>query len=323
MGTQPTFPMIENPLAEVYQRWLGRRRRQMIEPLRFDSGELERAVETGSGRVGVTDQRIWLNGLPEAFAGLRVLQLSDIHHSLFFPLDRVAAVVELSNRLKPDLVALTGDFVTYSRRSIEPVAEVLGTLRARLGVFAVLGNHDFRVGAEIVDRALRRNRIRVLRNRHWVFHDRCDSLHVAGVDDLGYGADLKSALRGVPEGSPTILLAHNPRLVRRAARHRVGLVLSGHTHGGQVNLPLLGTVYGRSPERLRYKIGWDRLGETQIYVSRGIGTIVLPWRLRCPAEIPCLELQPHHPTSGKPAVVPADAFAYAAPDAAAFAPTAN
>jgi predicted MPP superfamily phosphohydrolase len=129
-----------------------------------------------------------------------------------------------------------------------------------------------------------------------VLRDGGDALHVAGVDDYGYGADLAAALRGVPAGSPTILLAHNPRLVRRAARHGVGLVLSGHTHGGQVNLPFLGSVYGRSPEQLRYKIGWDRLGATQIYVSRGIGTIVLPWRLRCPAEIPCLELQPHHAT---------------------------
>ncbi len=71
----------------------------------------------------------------------------------------------------------------------------------------------------------------------------------------------------------------------------LGLMLSGHTHGGQVNLPLLGSVYGRTPEQLRFKIGWDRLGDTQIYVSRGIGTIVLPWRLRCPAEIPCLTLE--------------------------------
>jgi hypothetical protein len=178
---------------------------------------------------------------------------------------------------------------------------MLGTLRARLGVVAVLGNHDFRVGADMVQRALRRQRIRVLRNRHMMLRDGGDALPVAGVDDLGYGADLPAALRGIPDGSPTILLAHNPRLVRRAARHGVGLVLSGHTHGGQVNLPLLGSVYGRSPEQLRFKIGWDRLGDTQIYVSRGIGTIVLPWRLRCPAEIPCLELQPHHrPDAGFP-----------------------
>jgi len=295
MGSQPTFPLIESPLWEAYERWADRERRQIIESFRIDCADAASPAEVTSRRVSVTDQRIWLNGLPEVFAGLRVLQLSDIHHSLFFPLDRVARVVELANRLKPDLVALTGDFITYSRRSIEPVAEMLGTLRSRLGVVAVLGNHDFRVGAEIVQKALRRHRIKVLRNRHIVLHDGCDSLTVAGVDDLGYGADMAAALRGVPHGSPSILLAHNPRLVRRAARHGVGLVLSGHTHGGQVNLPLLGTVYGRSPEQMRYKIGWDRLGDTQIYVSRGIGTIVLPWRLRCPAEIPYLELQPHHP----------------------------
>ncbi len=287
--------MIENPLWAVCHKWADRERRQVIESFRIDCAEAASPADVTNSRVSVTDQRIWLNGLPEGFAGLRVLQLSDIHHSLFFPLDRVAMVVELANRLKPDLVALTGDFITYSRRSIGPVAEMLGTLRSRLGVVAVLGNHDFRVGAEDVQRALRRHRIKVLRNRHIVLHDRGEALTVAGVDDLGYGADMAAALRGVTHGSPSILLAHNPRLVRRASRYGVGLVLSGHTHGGQVNIPLLGTVYGRSPEQLRYKIGWDRLGDTQIYVSRGIGTIVLPCRWRCPAEIPCLELQPHHP----------------------------
>lgn len=295
MGSHPSFPMIENPLWEVCHRWADRERRQVIESFRIDCAEVACPEDLENSRTRITDQRIWLNELPQSFAGLRILQLSDIHHSLFFPLDRVAKVVELSNRLKPDLVALTGDFITYSRRSIEPVAEMLGTLRSRLGVVAVLGNHDFRVGAESVQKALRRHRIKVLRNKHIVLHDGCDTLTVAGVDDLGYGADLRAALRGVPHGSPSILLAHNPRLVRRAARYGVGLVLSGHTHGGQVNVPLLGTVYGRGPEQLRYKVGWDRLGDTQIYVSRGIGTIVLPWRWRCPAEIPFLELQPHHP----------------------------
>jgi predicted MPP superfamily phosphohydrolase len=256
--------MLENPLWSVYQKWTDRERRQIIESFRIDCADAASPAELTSRRVRVTDQRIWLNGLSESFAGLRVLQLSDIHHSLFFPLDRVARVVELANRLNPDLIALTGDFITYSRRSIEPVAEMLGTLRSRLGVVAVLGNHDFRVGAEIVQKALRRHRIKVLRNRHLVLHDRSEALTIAGVDDLGYGADLSAALRGAPHGSPSILLAHNPRLVRRAARHGVGLVLSGHTHGGQVNIPLLGTVYGRSPEQLRYKIGWDCLGDTQI-----------------------------------------------------------
>ncbi len=130
----------------------------------------------------------------------------------------------------------------------------------------------------------------ILRNRHVLLRFGGESVYLVGVDDYGYGADLRRAIRGVPGGVATVLLAHNPRVIHLAFRNNVSLVLSGHTHGCEVNLPLLGTVYGRSPERLRYKIGWDRMGGTQIYVSRGIGTIVLPWRLRCPAEITHLEL---------------------------------
>ena len=191
----------------------------------------------------------------------------------------------------PDIIALTGDFVTYSRRNIEPAAEILGRLRARYGVFAVLGNHDFRVDAEAITRALRRQHIDVLRNRHVSLAVRRRVL-VFGWSRrlwLRRGSAAGDARRFRADAA-TVLLAHNPRMIRLASRHDVSLVLSGHTHGGQVNMPLLGTVYGRSPERLRYKIGWDRLGATQIYVSRGIGTIVLPWRLRCPAEITHLEL---------------------------------
>jgi predicted MPP superfamily phosphohydrolase len=89
-----------------------------------------------------------------------------------------------------------------------------------------------------------------------------------------------------------VLLSHNPRIIRRAARSGVHLVLSGHTHGGQVRLPLVGSIYGRSLDRMRFKSGWDALGATQIYVSRGIGTVVLPLRFRCPAEIPMFGLEP-------------------------------
>jgi uncharacterized protein len=278
--------------AALRERYLGRTRvkNRLVHSRSLRGGQ---QVHRFRGGLGVTAQRIWLSDLPEGFRGFRILQLSDIHHSLFVPLDHVASVVELSNRLKPDLIALTGDFVTYSRSSIEPVAEILGGLRARAGVVAVLGNHDFRVGADAVERALRRQHIQVLRNRHRSLRRHGSTLYLAGVDDYGYGADLGQAMCGIPEDAPTILLAHNPRLVTAAACRGVGLVLSGHTHGGQVNLPLLGTVYGRSPEQMRFKMGWDRLGMTQIYVSRGIGTIVLPLRWRCPAEVPLLELQPH------------------------------
>jgi uncharacterized protein len=291
MGSLLTSPPVS--------RWAALRKRYLGPPQvknRFTRSQSRRGSQPARrirGSLAVTAQRIWLSDLPEEFRGFRILQLSDIHHSLFVPLEHVAAVVELSNKLKPDLIALTGDFVTYSRSSIEPVAEILGGLRARAGVVAVLGNHDFRVGADAVERALRRQRIQVLRNRHRLLQRHGSTLYLAGVDDYGYGADLGQAMCGIPEDAPTILLAHNPRMVTAAACRGVSLVLSGHTHGGQVNFPLLGTVYGRSPEQMRFKMGWDRLGVTQIYVSRGIGTIVLPLRWRCPAEVPLLELEPH------------------------------
>jgi predicted MPP superfamily phosphohydrolase len=274
----------------MLSRWLGRWRRGGIEHYSSAATAEHSARWHPGDRFTVNDERIWLDALPSAFHGLRVVQISDIHHGLFLPKEWLSEAVRQANRLEPDIIALTGDFVTYSRRNIGPAAELLGRLRARYGVYAVLGNHDFRVDATAITDALRREHIDVLRNRHVALWFGGESVYLAGVDDYGYGADLRRAMRGVPRDAATVLLAHNPRVIHLASRHNVSLVLSGHTHGGQVNLPLLGTVYGRSPERLRYKIGWDRMAATQIYVSRGIGTIVLPWRLRCPAEITHLEL---------------------------------
>src|SRR3984893_13777128 len=296
MGSSLTFPVPGDPGAgEKIARWVGRWRRGGIEQYSARSGEDFSERWRSSERFIVNEERIWLDALPKAFHGLRIVQISDIHHGLFLPKEWLSEAVRQANRLNPDIIALTGDFVTYSRRNIGPAAELLGRLRARYGVYAVLGNHDFRVDAEGITLALRRERIDVLRNRHVTMRFGGDSVYLAGVDDYGYGADLRRAMRGVPRDAATVLLAHNPRVIHLASRHGVSLILSGHTHGGQVNLPLLGTVYGRSPERLRYKIGWDRMGTTQIYVSRGIGTIVLPWRLRCTAEITRLELLPGTP----------------------------
>jgi len=291
MGNSLIFPVQGNPGAgERLSRWLGRWRRGGIEQY-GDATTLDPSLAWASReRFSVNDERIWLDALPSQFHGLRIVQISDIHHGLFLPKEWLSEAVRQANRLNPDIIALTGDFVTYSKRMIGPAAELLGRLRARYGVYAVLGNHDFRVDADAVTQALRNQRIDVLRNRHISLRFGSNSIYLIGVDDYGYGADLRRAIRGVPRDAATVLLAHNPRVIHLASRHNVSLVLSGHTHGGQVNLPLLGTVYGRSPERLRYKIGWDRMGATQIYVSRGIGTIVLPWRLRCPAEITHLEL---------------------------------
>jgi len=240
----------------------------------------------------ITATDIWLRRLHAAHDGLKIVHLTDLHHSLFTPLDEIQRAVHLANLLKPDVVALTGDYVTLSRSYIWPVARALGKLRARLGVFAVLGNHDFGVDPDEVTQALRAQRVRVLRNAHFALRAGSATLWVVGVDDLWWQADdLRAALRSVPGRDPKILLCHNPLGIHLAAEHGIDFVLSGHTHGGQVRLPVVGSVYGRSKLGERFVEGWNRLNGTQIYISRGIGKVLVPLRLGCPSEIACLRLR--------------------------------
>jgi hypothetical protein len=155
-----------------------------------------------------------------------------------------------------------------------------------------LGNHDFRVDPEEITRALRAQRIHVLRNSHHALRTGSSTLWIVGVDDLWWGADdLRTALRSVPARDPKILLCHNPLGIHMASAHGIDFVLSGHTHGGQVRLPVVGSVYGRSKFGQRFVEGWNHLDGTQIYISRGIGKVLVPLRFGCPPEIACLRLR--------------------------------
>jgi predicted MPP superfamily phosphohydrolase len=305
-------------LAEPWARLTGRWRNGGVEeyPLGHSRAILQlRRLRLHAG-FQVTEHRMELESLPEAFRGFHIVHLTDIHHGLYFPAEALRAVVELTNELEPDLVALTGDFVTRSRAYIEPAAEILSGLRARDGVFAVLGNHDFRVGADEIAHALDHHGIELLRNRHTRLRRRGQPFYLAGIDDFRYCADLSRAMRGVPRGASTVLLSHNPRIISDAAEMGINLVLSGHTHGGQVLLPLVGGIYGRSGRTKRFKAGRDSLGSTQIYVSRGIGTVVLPLRYGCPAEIPHFILEPRPELSIATACPAfADGWQFACPDA--------
>ncbi|MGH9358330.1 MAG: metallophosphoesterase [Terriglobia bacterium] len=237
----------------------------------------------------ITETVIRMRRLSGAHEGLRIVQLTDIHLSLFTHLEEVQRAVDLANRLHPDVIALTGDYVTLSPNYIWPAARALGKLRARLGVFAVLGNHDFRVDAEEITRALRAQRIRVLRNSHHALRSGGATLWLVGVDDVWFSSDdLPAALESIPACEPKILLCHNPAGISSAAKSGIDLMLSGHTHGGQVRLPIFGSLY--RPKQ-GFLAGWNHLGETQIYVSRGIGKVVLPVRVSCPPEISCLCLR--------------------------------
>jgi uncharacterized protein len=251
------------------------------------------ATPAGSNEaIEVTRHNIRLKNLPPSFSGLRIVHLTDIHHSKYVSFNDVFRMVTLANQQKPDIVVLTGDYITWSKKFIQPVAEALKNLKARLGVYAVLGNHDFRVDAERVTSALEKARIEVLRNTSRRIDYKGDSLWIAGVDEYSYGqSNIPKALLGIPSSQPKILLAHNPEIISLAAHHQVDFVLSGHTHGGQVKIPYLGPLNSMTQPHQGFLEGFVRNGTTQMYISRGLGKVVVPLRIFCPPEIPVFHLQ--------------------------------
>ena len=282
-------------------RWKSPRRRrapvpERPKPLRTLAAgvmQMARAAFAEPYSLVVERTEIKLRRLPHALDGLRIVQLSDIHHSPFTGRAQVERAVELANSLQPDIIALTGDYVSHEREYAAPCAEMLGRLRARCGVYAVLGNHDLWTDAPLITDLFRAEGIRVLVNEGMRFEHpqhRGASFWLAGVDDTMVGLeDLPLALAGSSADELKLLLAHNPIVLRRAARAGVDLVLSGHTHGGQVTLRTERSASGRPRRRLLRGLG--RRGHTQIYVTRGLGTVVLPVRYGCLPEVSLLELR--------------------------------
>jgi predicted MPP superfamily phosphohydrolase len=233
---------------------------------------------------------IYLKRLPRQLDRLRIVHLSDIHHGPFTGSAQVERAIETANSLEPDLIALTGDYVSHERAYAAPCAEMLGRLHAPYGVYAVLGNHDHWTDAPLITDLFQLAGIRMLINEGLRFEARGATLWLAGVDDTMVGLeDLPLALAGSREDEMKLVLAHNPVILRRAARASVDLVLSGHTHGGQVTWRSEKSASGRPHRRLLRGLG--RQGNTQIYVSRGLGTVVLPLRYGCPPEVSLLELR--------------------------------
>lgn len=261
-------------------------------PLRDLVGNFSRFARyalTEANSLSVEKIEIRLARLPKKLEGFRLIHLSDIHHSPFTGLEHISRAIKVANGLKPDMFVLTGDYVSHEREYIEPVAEVLGKLESEFGTHACLGNHDHWTDPELVVKSFRAAKISVLINEGIRFKARGAAFWLAGVDDYMVGkTDLPAALRGAFPDEMKMLLAHNPVIIRQAARSAVDLVLSGHTHGGQVKL--------REDEkqvfaRRRLKNGLHQRKNTQIYITRGIGTVVLPIRYQCPPEISLIELR--------------------------------
>ncbi len=239
--------------------------------------------------IELTRETLAVSGLPAALAGLRIGFLTDLHRSQTVAHELIARAVGVIMAERPDLMILGGDYVTWGdRRYVGPAAEALDGLSAPHGVVAILGNHD---DDRDMPAALSARGFTVLKDARTRLTLRGEVLDLAGIRYwTRKAADIAHVLRGA---SPmTILLAHTPMRLHEAAAFAVPLMLSGHTHGGQIVLPGLGAIAAREFPIIS---GVGRQDNTTAFVSRGVGTVYLPVRLNCPPEAALLTLQPVRP----------------------------
>lgn len=260
-----------------------------LRALASNFSKVARSALNEANSLVIEEVRIELKRLPKNLDNFKIVHLSDIHHSPFTDLQHIKNAVEIANDLEPDMFVLTGDFVSHESEYIAPMAEVLGGLESEFGIHACLGNHDHWTDADLVTQMLRGEGVNVLVNEGFRFTARDASFWLCGVDDHMAGkTDIPAALKGSFPDEMKLLLAHNPVIIRQAARQRVDLMLSGHTHGGQVKIR---EKQKKILARRRLTSGLHQRRQTQIYITRGIGTVVLPVRYQCPPEISLIELK--------------------------------
>lgn len=244
----------------------------------------------GRHQITLITQDVPVRGLPPALDGFRIGMITDVHHSATVPPDDVVRAVTTLQAAAPDLVVLGGDYVSFQNHAyVGPVAELLAPLaHAPQGSFAVLGNHD---DDREMPAALTANGFTVLKDQRTALTIRGERVDLAGIRfwtrTVG---EISKVLRGT--GGTTLLLAHDPRRLLEAASLDVQLVLSGHTHGGQVIVPGVGAVAGR---KFPVLAGFAERENTSLFVSRGVGTVYVPIRINCPPDVAVLTLRPAPP----------------------------
>jgi predicted MPP superfamily phosphohydrolase len=225
---------------------------------------------------------------------VKAVQLTDIHAGVFMTTDMMRRYVDQVIAMQPDILLLTGDYISNSTVFFPGFAAEMGRVRTPLGTFATLGNHENWHGERTYYQdVLKRHGIVLLQNESRLFRAGRDRFALAGIDDLRSGdPDLTAALAGIPTRTPTILLSHRPEIFPEAARRGVDLTLAGHYHGGQVKISLPGGDLSLAHLRTPYPEGLYRIGESRLYVSRGIGTTFTPVRLNAPPEVTLFRLGP-------------------------------
>jgi predicted MPP superfamily phosphohydrolase len=233
----------------------------------------------------LTEAALPVSGLSPALDGVRIAFITDVHHSRMVPAEDVTHAVMMANAAKPDLIVLGGDYVTWGDRAyVQPVADLLKPLHAPSGVYAILGNHD---DDRDMPTALARNGFTVLKDQRTRTMIRGEAIELAGIRFWTRRvSDIARVLRHARD--TVLLLAHDPRRLTEAAALDVPAVLSGHTHGGQVVLPGIGAIARREFPVIA---GNGHEGATNIFVSRGVGTVYVPIRINCPPEVAIVTLR--------------------------------
>ena len=243
-------------------------------------------------RLVVREQTIEIENWPRELDGLRIAVLSDIHVGAnFIDGKKLRTIVDLTNERQPELIVILGDYMTKAHIAPESFGPILKDFRAPLGTYSVLGNHDTWYSVDGVRRGLEQNGIKVLENEVVQINARGTSLWLVGLADLWTRPQwIKETVAKVPEGQPMIALTHNPDIFPNLPQ-RVPLLLAGHTHGGQVRFPLIGTVVESSRYGDRYVRGHVIENNHHLFVTTGIGTSIMPVRFGVTPEIVLLTLK--------------------------------
>lgn len=255
------------------------------------------ALAGGSGLYGIFAERFWIQirrlqfsfrRLPASLSGIRIVQFSDTHIGKYYSYERMEHVINLVARQQPDLICFTGDLFDSEYGEVsDEIIPLLLRLKARLGKYAVLGNHDMRLGHERVRSVLERSGFIVLVNDNWKIEQGNERIWIAGLDEMLYGKpDFNPTLRGVDPHDFLLMLAHEPDLADKSLTHQVDFQLSGHSHGGQIRIPFYGSFFTPDGAK-KYPIGLYAFEGTEfkVYTNRGIGTTMLPIRFNCRPEI--------------------------------------
>ncbi len=244
----------------------------------------------------IIEKTVHIANLPDEFKGFTVGLMSDIHSSVFMTKPEMDDYVAALNNLKTDIIFVPGDFVNSQTEEVYPFAEAFSAVRAPFGVYGCLGNHDYFADVDVVAKEVDACGVKLLRNDAVKIQKGNSFINVIGVDDIPMSGKpetyLARALSSIQNSSPKILLCHKPYFLETIAGHNIDLTLAGHTHGGQIVFAKIGNTY-ISPATLFSKYVWGlyKFNNAQMYVTRGIGTVGVPFRVNCPPEITKITLQ--------------------------------